>query len=136
MTAENFGAALKQMATDTSMRKKAEILGVHIREQNGPARAVQIIHQAIQEFERTHPEGVNERAAHIGELTVTVKNETRFKLFRKQWQLKQGAWVSFPPEYVLPFTSVDITIKMDKLHLTAIEGYARKKPQIMILYCL
>lgn len=40
------------MATDLTMRKKAETLGVHIREQNGPVRAVQVIHQAIQEFER------------------------------------------------------------------------------------
>lgn len=40
------------MATDLPMRKKAETLGVHIREQNGPARAVHVIHQAIQEFER------------------------------------------------------------------------------------
>jgi len=52
MTPENFGAALRQMATDQTMRKKAEILGEHIREQNGPARAVHVIYQAIQEFER------------------------------------------------------------------------------------
>jgi UDP:flavonoid glycosyltransferase YjiC (YdhE family) len=123
MTPENFGAALKQMATDQTMRKKAEILGVHIREQNGPARAVHIIHQAIQEFDRFRSDNSNERSTSHGELKVIVKNDTRFKLFRKQWQLKQGAWVNVPPDYVLPFTSADVTIRMDKLHISSIEGF-------------
>lgn len=57
---------------------------------------------------------------------MIVKNDTRFKLFRKQWQLKQGAWVNVPPDYVLPFTSADVTIRMDKLHISSIEGYVLK----------
>jgi hypothetical protein len=94
MTVENFAAALTQMATDEIMRKVAVTLGEHIRSQNGPERAVQLIHLAVHEWEESQKVKSTKTNIKYNEVKVIIRNNTKYRLRRKSWQLKQGDWVS------------------------------------------
>ncbi len=130
MTVENFAAALTQMATDNIMRKVATTLGEHIRSQNGPERAVHLIHQAVHEWESSQKVKSTKTNIRYNEVKVIIRNNTRYRLRRKSWQLKQGDWVSFliawnffetnldpqisvPAEFIPAHSTIDIKIKQN-----------------------
>lgn len=132
MTVENFAAALTQMATDNIMRKVATTLGEHIRSQNGPERAVHLIHQAVHEWEGSQKVKSTKTNIRYNEVKVIIRNNTKFRLRRKSWQLKQGDWVSnfinfkdelkinvfwmqisVPAEFIPAHSTIDIKIKQN-----------------------
>jgi hypothetical protein len=113
MTVENFAAALTQMATDEIMRKVAVTLGEHIRSQNGPERAVQLIHLAVHEWEESQKVKSTKTNIKYNEVKVIIRNNTKYRLRRKSWQLKQGDWISVPAEFIQPHSTIDIKIKQN-----------------------